>query len=201
MALKKALAGMACLGAAFLGGAVAQWVMSGRAAYAQEKAPAAQAAGAPVITAQAVRIVDAEGRERILLGVGPDGPGIVLKDAEDHPGIALSSTGGEEPYWLLAFMDKEGQDRFACGVRLDGKASGMNLTDAKGVMRVALGASEEGSGLALRNGDGAEVLGFGADPQGGGDFVLKHPFDEHEVWRASRTPQNPPEQAGPLPPP
>lgn len=200
MGLRKALASMAFLGAAFLGGATAQWVMSGRAAYAQQEAPAAQAAGASVMTAQAVRIVDAEGRERILLGVGPDGPGILLKDAEGHPGIALSSTGGDDPYWLLAFMDKEGQDRFACGVQLSGEASGMNMTDAKGIMRVALGAGEEGSGLALRNADGVEVLGFGAGPQGGGDFVLKHPFDGHEVWRASRTPQNPPEeQAGPPP--
>jgi hypothetical protein len=54
MALTKALAGMACLGAAFLGGAAAQWVMSGRSAYAHQEPPVATPA-TPQAATQVVR--------------------------------------------------------------------------------------------------------------------------------------------------
>jgi hypothetical protein len=112
---------------------------------------------------------------------------------------ALSVGALEEPAgYGMDTRDADGHNRATFAYWAD-DISGMRIHDAEGVKRIGLGLADYGCGLALYNESGTEVVGVGAGPQGGGDFVLKHPFDGHEVWRASRTPQNPPEgeAAGP----
>jgi hypothetical protein len=179
--------------AAFLGGFVAQR-MAGAAAHAAE--------AGDVIRVKAVVLVDDEGKERGVLGVLDEGPQLVLKDAEGRPRLVLGQVVDEGSHWSLALKDDKGHDRFACGARDDGEGSGMAISDWNGTLRFGLGAERYGCGLVLHNESGAEVVGVGVGPgNGGGDLFLRNPGDGREVWRASRTPQNPPAEAGPLPPP
>lgn len=179
MAKRSSLTVVGVLVAAFLGAAGCHGLPHGATAEAQ---PAALKA----VRTQAVILVDAEGREIGRLGVLPEGLASVLKDEQGRERIRLGNTGGDEPYWALVFGDAEGHNRFTCGARADGKGSGMGIQDWNGTLRVGLGAAEYGCGLALHNEHGVGIIGAGVGAGGGGDFVLKHPYDGREMWRASQ---------------
>jgi len=179
MRTRSGLMALGMLTAAFVGGFAAELTV-GRIARAEE------AAQPQVVTAQAVRIVDAQGKERALLGLADDQVALVLKDPEGHSRVALGSAAGEDPAWRLAIMDAKAQDRFMCGAWEGGNTSGMRIRDWNGTLRVGLGAAEYGCGLAFHNEDAREVLGAGAGPRGGGDFYLKRPSDGSDLWRASQ---------------
>jgi hypothetical protein len=165
----------------FAGGLLSQWTLAGRAVHAEA------AVGAAAIRTQAVVLVDAEGNEQGSLAATADGAGLILKDAQGRERVNLGYSGGDEPYWSLVFTDAEGKSRFTCGARADGEGSGMGVQDWNGTLRVGLGAARYGCGLTLSNEEGKEIVGAGVGPAaGGGDFVLKHPFDGHELWRASQ---------------
>jgi len=155
-----------------------------------------------VIRAKSVVLVDDEGKERGVLGVLPDGAQLVLRDTEGRPRMALGEAVGEATAWSLILKDGEGRNRFACGAQVDGEGSGMGIWDWNGTLRFGLGAERQGCGLVLNNEEGKEIIGVGVGSGGGGgDLFLRNPGDGREVWRASRTPQNPPEeQAGQAPP-
>jgi len=171
--------GMALLAAALVGGALTQWLLQSPAVDAEERA-------APrVVRAEKMILVDRDGREHAVLGIGPEGPALVLKDADGRDRIHLGKTEGEEPYWSLAFTDAAGHRRYTCGARVDGKASGMGVFDWNGTLRFGLGADKGGCGLTLHNESDAEIVSIGAGPGGGGDLALKHSFDGHVMWRAS----------------
>ena len=168
--------------AAFAGGAVAQWVLTG---CVTPRAQAAAETGA--IRTQSVILVDAAGNERGMLGMTANGPALLLKDDQGHPRIMLGNTGGAEASWSLELMDAKGGDRFACGVRTDDSESGMGITDANGVLRVGLGCASYGVGLSLDDAKGTERLGMGLGPGvGGGDFVMKDAQGK-DLWRASQS--------------
>jgi hypothetical protein len=168
--------GLALLAAALVGGAVTQWLLQSTTAHAAEPR---------VVRAEKMVLVDPEGREYAVIGMTPEGPAFVLRDAEGRSRVHLGQTGCEEPYWSLAFVDAKGHNRFTCGARVDGKGSGMGVFDWNGTLRAGLGAEEYGCGLALHNEDATEIVGIGAGPGGGGDLALKHPFDGRVMWRAS----------------
>lgn len=179
--------------AAFLGGFVAQR-LAGAAAHAAE--------AGNVIRVKSVILVDDEGKERGVLGVLDEGPQLVLKDAEGRTRMALGQAVADPTAWSLLLKDEGGHNRLACGAQVDGEGSGMGIWDWNGTLRYGLGAERRGCGLVLNNEEGAEIIGVGVGPGGGGgDLTLKHPFDGHVMWQASRTPQNPPEEADQLPPP
>lgn len=167
--------------AAFAGGFAAQWL---------RPMPAAAGQGVPVLLkARAVSIVDEQGRERIRLAVGEDGPEVAIFDAQSMPRARLARLPlpGDDAYYGLEALDGESRRRFVCGAQGDGSGAGLGIYDGEGVTRVGLGAADEvGCGLALRNADDEEVLGAGAGAHGGADFVLKAPGDGREIWRASR---------------
>jgi hypothetical protein len=167
--------------AALVGGALVQWLQGEAVAQAQETETG------KVIEVRAVRLVDADGQERGVLGVQPEGVALVLKDAEGRPRVGLGLTSvlvpAAEPYWVVAFIDAEGVDRLSWGARDDGVACGGHVTDADGVLRIGLGADPGGVGITLNDESGQERLGVGLSPGGGGDFVAKDQ-DGNDLWRA-----------------
>jgi len=194
MVMRKGLMAVGVLAAAFAGGFAAE-LTAGRVAQAQEQP-------AKTISAQAFVLVDAMGSERGTLSVEEQGAKLVLRDAKGKERVLLGCGSAEGPYWGLFARDAEGRDRYVCGARGDGEGSGMGIWDWNGALRYGLGAARHGCGFILKNEEGAEIIGVGVGPGGGGgDLTLKHPFDGHVVWQASRTPQNPPEEADQLPPP
>lgn len=177
----RALMVLAVVAGAFAGGAVVQWAMTGCATVR-----AAQPAVAQTVRARSISIVDDTGRERIFLGMDGDRVGMLMRDAEKRERVALGYTGAEYDYWVLGFMDAEGQPRFGCGVRDDGTESGGHVSDGSGAMRISFGEGSSGVGIALRNSAGQERLGIGIGPgAGGGDFVMKD-AEGNAIWRASQ---------------
>jgi len=182
--MRKAGSGMtvvAMVCAAFAGGALVQWLDGGAVARAQE----AQAGS--VIEVQALRLVDADGQERGMLGVREEGVGLILRDAAGRHRVALGSMSliapEAEAYWGLEVFDAAGVGRLGWGARDDGQGSGGHVTDANGVVRIGIGAAPEGVGLNLRDEEGRERLGMGLGPGGGGDFMARDPFG-NDIWRA-----------------
>jgi len=170
------------LAAAFAGGAVAQWALTGCASVR-----AAQTQADDTLRARAVIIVDDEGRERIFLGMDGEKVTLALRDPEGRDRIEMGYTGTEVDYWALGFMDANGQARFGCGARGDGVESGGHVSDANGVLRISFGEGPSGTGIDLRNEAGQARLGIGIAPgAGGGDFVMKG-AEGSDLWRASQT--------------
>ncbi len=172
---------VAVVAGAFAGGAVVQWAMAGCATVR-----AARPAGGDTIRVRAVSIVDEAGRERVFLGMDGDRVGMLIRDAEKRDRVALGYTGAEYNYWVLSFMDADGQPRFGCGVKADGTESGGHVSDGDGVMRISFGEGPSGVGIAMRNNAGQERIGIGVGPgAGGGDFTMKD-AEGTSIWRASQ---------------
>ena len=131
--------------AAFAGGFVAQSLMGGRTARAQE------AAAPTVMKAGAFVVVDAQGRERGRLAVQDDGVGLTLSDAEGRRRLALGSPSVADPErvrWVLSLYDRKGTYRVLLAAREDGE--GNSGQEIHGRLRPGvLGALGSGSGVPL----------------------------------------------------
>ena len=185
--------------AAFLGGAVGQWLLAGRAACAQQEAPAAPQA----VRTQAVIIVDAEGNEQATLGWRPEGVGLTIRGPEGKEqvslavspaggaGLSLSDKEGRLRIGLghdaegggLFLLDENGVSRVDVGLAPSGNEGGFALNNAEGKIRAGIGMGPQGVGVSLRDDEGNERLGMGLGEGGGGDFVARDQSG-NEIWRA-----------------
>lgn len=184
MGMRKGLMAVGVLAAAFAGGFVAQR-LAGTAAHAAEPGN--------VLRAKAFVVVDDAGREHAVLGAHPQGMGLVVNDAEGNSRMVLGMLPEDQVGIVITAADQETQ--VALGAWAD--TNHLDLYDGAGKPRFTVGVGRDGrnAGLAFYDEQRAERLAIGMGPGGGGDFVAKDEFGT-DVWRASRTPQNPPEQAG-----
>jgi hypothetical protein len=160
--------------------------------------------GGQVLRVQQIVLVDAEGKERGILGVMPGGTGLVIKDAEGNDRVLVGMVEGMGSGLLVrdadgadrviaaemgdgsfgvGLMDQNGAPRFGVGLSADGENCGMGISDLSGAERFSLGIGATGVGLTLKDEGGVERLGMGMGPGGGGDFVAKDGMG-NDVWRA-----------------
>lgn len=193
--------GLAVVGmvlAAVAGGAISHWLLCGRGAFAQEPGGAPQ-----VLRAQALVIVDAEGKERLMLGVRPEGAGILVRGPDGKEqvvlgvtpkggaGLSLNDTEGKQRIGLgfdaegggLFLMDANGVSRVDVGLSPDSQEGGFALNGANGDSRVSIGMGPQNVGVTLCDDEGKDRLGLGLGPGGGGDFYAKDHLGNN-VWRA-----------------
>ncbi len=198
-AMRKAVLVLTLVLAAFAGGLVMQ-ALTAPEALAQQAAPA----DGQVLRARQIVLVDAEGRDRMVLAVADTGAvGIRMLDAHGQPAIELGHDPAEGNG--LSFYDLKNNMRMGLGVVDDG-SQGLVLNAADGAERLSLGADEQGNagvsisnalgkvvmslgtgaqgtGLALREAEGPERAGIGMGSGGGADLFLNN---GNTTWRASQ---------------
>ena len=161
-------------------------MMMGSAFYYGTTRNEARADEPNVVRAQAFVLVDAAGKEWGRFAVAPQGlAGLTVLDEEGKERVRVGAL--EEPVgWGVRAYDEDGHNRATFAYWTD-DIGGMRVYDAEGVKRTGLGYGPGGTGLSMQNADGTNIIGIGVGPgTGGGDLSLKHPFDGHVVWQASR---------------
>lgn len=184
---RRSLTAAGVLMAAFLGGAACHLLLDGAAARA--------ATEGQVERAEAFILVDDTGKELARLGVSEKGqPVLTVLDAKGKERVRVGAL--EEPAGFgLDARDADGHSRATFAYWAD-DVGGMRLFDAEGIKRIGLGFGPPGTGLSMQNSAGTNIIGIGVGPgAGGGDLSLKHPFDGHEIWRASAAAQAAPAAA------
>lgn len=144
----------------------------------------ARAAAPEVVRAEAFVLVDADGRERGMLGIVDGGVGLVLKDAEGRRRLALGSPSLSDPEgirWTLTLHDQQGTYRVIVAAREDGQGCGLGLWDEKGTARLGLGAGPDGGGISLMDVAGQTRAGMGVGPKGVGISVRDEGGQERAV--------------------
>ncbi len=166
---------VAMVGAAFLGGFVAQR-LAGAPANAQQGAPQPQ-----VIKARMFVVVDDEGREHAVLGARPEGTGLIVNDPEGNSRMVLGMLPEDQVGIVITSADQNTQ--VALGAWTD--TNHLDLYDGKERPRLTVGVRRDGqnAGLSLYDDQKVERLGIGMGPGGGGDFVARDQFG-NELWRA-----------------
>jgi hypothetical protein len=108
-----------------------------------------------VLTAQELRIVDPEGKTRILLSHSVDGaPGLRMLDAD---GTVRASVNLREGQAALALCDKAGNPRATYGFTAAGRAV-LGLRDENGKARAVLRVAQDGSpSLEMSDADGKAI--------------------------------------------
>jgi len=100
---------LACLVAAFIGGGVSNWALSGRPLFAQQETGTKK-----VVTAERFCIVDDRGNMRAILGVGDDGRVYIgFFDKHDRPRAIFGISSEDSP--VLTFTGTDGKARVALG--------------------------------------------------------------------------------------
>lgn len=107
------------------------------------------------ITATGISIRDASGMELLAIG----------SDKEQGSGISI--------------FNLEGQRVITLGIPVDGKGSGIMVSDAEGRPRLGLGMDEGIPGIALVDEKGAKILAMGGGEEGYGILIN----DKEEVQR------------------
>jgi hypothetical protein len=128
------LISLAVLAAAFAGGAFAQWLLGATGGAYAATPPAAQPAPAE-IRAQAFVLVDASGRLIARLGNTPEGPALVLRNAN---GVDIVGLGFWHGGVGLGLNSAPGTARANLGVSLDGQDAGLEIIDRKGNRTILL---------------------------------------------------------------
>jgi hypothetical protein len=145
-------------GSGLLGGGVSRFLVSAPAAQAQN--PAVMAS---VVTAQELRLVDAQGRVRLEAGIAPDGEVYLsLNDADGFEVLYLSALPDGDPY--LALNDGL-EDRAT--LQLEDGAPFLSLYDVGGTRRIYLGEATDGNPLLrIRDAQGNSRIYIGQTGSG-----------------------------------
>jgi hypothetical protein len=140
-------------GSGLMGGIVSRFLVSAPAAEAQN--PAVMAS---VVTAQELRLVDAQGRVRLEAGVAADGEVYLsLNDADGVEVLYLSAFPDGEPYLAL----NDGLEDRATLQLADG-APFLSLYDVGGVRRIYLGEATDGNPIMrIRDAQGTSRIYIG----------------------------------------
>lgn len=169
---KQCLAIVGVLLAAFLGGFVAQR-LAGTVAHAAEPGS--------VLRAKAFVVVDDQGREHAVLGVHPQGTGLMVNDLEGNSRMVLGMLPEDQVGIVITAADQKTQ--VALGAWTD--TNHLDLYDGEERPRFTVGVGRDGrnAGLAFYDEQKAERLAIGMGPGGGGDFTAKDQFG-NDIWRA-----------------
>jgi hypothetical protein len=107
------------------------------------------------ITAQKISIVDAAGKELMLIGTSDEGTG-------------------------LKILNKAGEKVLSMGTNADERGTGMMVADKEGLPRFGFGMDDGLPSLAIADKNGKKILALGGDARGYGLVIM----DENEVERA-----------------
>ncbi|PIU93016.1 MAG: hypothetical protein COZ06_36945 [Armatimonadetes bacterium CG_4_10_14_3_um_filter_66_18] len=133
----------------FAGGAVMEWLLTGKGARAEE---AGKVVRADRFEAREFRVVDNRGKERASLGSFPDGSArLSLLDKDEKRRAALVTFPDGSPF--LALADEDGKSRASLAVLPDG-TPGLTLFDKDGKTRAGVTVLPGGSSLWLSDKDG-----------------------------------------------
>jgi len=139
------------LGASFVGGAAAHWLVGGRPAYGGDERKTAKS-----VSAQQFVLTDAAGKTRAALQLGRrDAPGLALYDRAGAVRATLSLSDTDEPG--LSMSGKNGKTRIS--LRLEEDGAGLRMADARGVMRTNLAVGAKGNPALLHYDAAARIRG------------------------------------------
>jgi hypothetical protein len=117
------------------------------------------------ITCKAWKVVDKDGKDRILASTTPEGAaGVVWVDRDEKLRIAVAT--GPDGKASVAWVDKYGKGRISAGTYPDGKAS-VNWLDNDGKSRITAATMPDGAAaVAWADKDGGPRIGAGTHPDG-----------------------------------
>lgn len=147
---------MKLLGAAVLISGAAALVMA--ADKAEDRAP--EPAQARVIEARQFRVVDSQGRERISLGMGGEGPVVRLYDEGGKPRVGLGMTSEGS---TIGLHDRAGDLGISMSVNRSGP--GMVLSEGERT-RVVVAASRDSTGINMNDAGGKPIAALIDSPKG-----------------------------------
>jgi hypothetical protein len=160
--------------AAFAGGFVAQVLVGGPPAHAQEAAHRQ-------LRVRRLVVVDERGTERAVLAAEPEGAGLVIKDGSGNPRMRLGMLPADQVGIVLTAADQKTQ--LALGAFES--TNHFDIYDGEERPRFTVGIDREhgNGGLAFYDAQKNERLAIGMGPGGGGDFVAKDQYG-NDLWRA-----------------